>query len=120
VAHVKRLLLHVESPLGTHIIYAISHADGGRSSVTNNPSKGRKRPKGIRVAEWPVEQKIDAALCGRRFCSKGPEYFSREAAIMVSLTEKPTLAEALSSLVAGARLSVCRHYRAKRCLSHVA
>ncbi|MBU4261260.1 MAG: cation diffusion facilitator family transporter [Proteobacteria bacterium] len=124
VPHVERVLLHVESPAVTHLCYAvpladrlgavsvhfgespyfalvtIRRADGGveEQRIISNPHRTEEKAKGIRVAEWLVSLKIDVVLLQEDVRGKGPEYVLRDAGVIMRLTDKPTLDEALSSL----------------------
>ncbi len=122
VPHVERVLLHVESPAAPHILYAVPLADqegsvsahfgeapyfalakvrrdDGRVEelrLINNPYRDEEKAKGIRVAEWLVTQKIDSLVLQEDVSGKGPEYVLRDAGIVLRLTDKPTLSQALS------------------------
>ena len=54
-----------------------------------------ERAKGIRVAEWLVEQKVDLVFLRESLRGKGPVYVFGDAGVEMRETEAPTLEEAL-------------------------
>jgi cation diffusion facilitator family transporter len=120
--HVERVLLHPERPAAPQLRYAVPladpagtvsehfgeapyfalvtlrRADGAieEQRVVVNPHAGLEKAKGIRVAEWLVEQKIDAVVLHQDLRGKGPEYVFRDAGVQVRHTDGTTLAEALA------------------------
>jgi len=60
--------------------------------IRANPHLAESRAKGLRVAEWLVDQKVDRVLVPRDFEGRGPAYVFREAGIQVEVTSEPTLA----------------------------
>ena len=121
VPHVERVLLHVEAPASPNVRHAlpladpagtlsehfggaplfaivtVRRADGGieEQRVLPNPHQTAEKAKGIRVAEWLVEQKVDAVWVREDLHAKGPEYVLRDAGIDVRTTDRRTLGEAL-------------------------
>ena len=55
--------------------------------VIENPFTGVERGKGMRVAEWLVERKVDVVLSHEDLQGKGPSYVLRDAGIELRLTE---------------------------------
>jgi len=122
VPFIERVLLHVEVSNITHRRYAVPLADreGAISRhfgeapyfaivtvhlgdqaveeerVISNPHQALEKAKGIRVAEWLVQQKIDVVLLQEDIHHKGPEYVFRNAGISFRMTEKSTLAATLA------------------------
>jgi cation diffusion facilitator family transporter len=116
---VERVLLHVEPRTSTHDLYAIPAADlaGAMSEhfgeapyfafvrvhratgaieeqhVRANPHRDEERSKGLRVAEWLVEQKVDRVIVPRSLDGKGPAYVFRDAGIKVEQRIVRTIAE---------------------------
>jgi cation diffusion facilitator family transporter len=123
VPHIERVLLQVEPAKSPYIRYAVplAAADGrisehfgeapyfailtlereGRSlverRVTVNPFRDVQRGKGIRVAEWLVEQKVDVVLSREALQGKGPAYVMRDAGIELRSTaaQEPEVAVGL-------------------------
>jgi predicted Fe-Mo cluster-binding NifX family protein len=113
IPHIERVLLQVEPASSAHLRYAIplAAADGRISEhfgeapyfailtldrerrslverrVTVNPFRDVERGKGIRVAEWLVEQKVDVVLSREALQGKGPAYVLRDAGIELRSTE---------------------------------
>ena len=61
--------------------------------VIGNPHSREGTAKGIRVAEWLVDQKVDGLLLKQNIHGKGPEYVFREAGVVIHHTEASTLEE---------------------------
>ena len=119
---VERILLHVEPHASTHLRYAVPVADlSGTISehfgeapyfafvtldrassaveeqhVGANPYRTEERAKGLRVAEWLTEQKVDRVVLPRSLEGRGPAYVFREAGIKVKNTDARTIAELFS------------------------
>jgi cation diffusion facilitator family transporter len=122
VPHVDRVLIHYEPVARTHIRYALplaemagalsEHfgeapyfalatvrvADGvlERQEVQVNPFVDEPRAKGIRVAEWLVDHKVDVVLIKETLKGKGPEYVFGDAGVEMRVTEAATLDRALA------------------------
>ena len=121
---VERVLIHCE-PLGQRILrYAapLSDSRGTVSShfgeapyfalieydregrqwserkVVTNPHLNLEKGKGIRVAEWLVEQKVDLVLVRESLKGKGPEYVLADAGVELIFTEAISLPDALANL----------------------
>jgi predicted Fe-Mo cluster-binding NifX family protein len=121
VPHVERVLIHAEPMERTHLRYAAPLAEAGGAlskhfgeaplfalvtvrledgAVTErrtlaNPYLEEDRAKGIRVAEWLVEQKVDVVLLKESLGGKGPVYVFGDAGVAMRETEAGTLDEAL-------------------------
>ena len=119
VPHVERVLIHVEPVTSPYTRYAVPLADRtgtisrhfGEASffafitldrdgsgvveqrIIGNPHSGEETAKGIRVAEWLVDQKVDGLLLKQNIHGKGPEYVFREAGVVIHHTEASTLEE---------------------------
>jgi cation diffusion facilitator family transporter len=61
-----------------------------------NPFLEEERAKGIRVAEWLVEQKVDVVFLRESLRGKGPVYVFGDAGVEMRETEAGTLEEALA------------------------
>jgi predicted Fe-Mo cluster-binding NifX family protein len=121
VPYVERVLIHAEPMERNHLRYAapLEAADGALSKhfgeaptfalirvrledglVTErrllpNPYLEEDRAKGIRVAEWLVEQKVDVVFLKESLRGKGPVYVFGDAGVELRETEAGTLEEAL-------------------------
>ena len=75
-------------------------ADGQvvEQQVVVNPYTAVPKAKGIRVAEWLVEQKTDVLLVREDMHGKGPLYVLAEAGVEVVQTSARTVAEAIHRL----------------------
>ena len=123
VPHVERVLLHIESPAAPVIRYAVPLADRAgtvsahfgeapyfalatvrrgdgvieQRQIAANPHAALRRAKGIRVAEWLAEQKVDAVLSREDLSGKGPAYVLRDAGIAVIRSGARTLEAAIGA-----------------------
>ena len=123
VPHVERVLIHAEPMERTHLRYAapLAEADGllsehfgeapyfalvrlrladgvieeGRTLA--NPFLQEERAKGIRVAEWLVDHKVDVVFLKESLRGKGPTYVFGDAAVEMRETDAATLDDALES-----------------------
>jgi cation diffusion facilitator family transporter len=123
--HVERVLIHIEAPASPYVRYAVPLADrDGKVSqhfgeapffafvaarrsngvieeqrIVSNPHSKEQKAKGIRVAEWLVAQKIDVVLSREDVSRKGPAYVLREAGVILRVTERQTIGEAIRPTV---------------------
>ena len=124
VPQVDRILIYPESSRPTHLRYAmpladeegalsehfgeapffavvtIRTADGEveQQQILKNPHTQVAKAKGIKVAEWLVEHKIDGVLLKENLQGKGPSYVFRDAQIDVQLTDTTTFADGISMI----------------------
>jgi len=124
IPHVERVLIHYEPQRRTHTLIAVPLADpegtisdhfGDASyfafirfhlqdgkveeqEMRANPYKGVETAKGIRVAEWLVEQKVDHVLMKEDLSRKGPGYVLAGGAVKVSLVSAKRLDEAIETI----------------------
>jgi len=124
VPHVERVLIHAEPPARTHLRYAVPLDDAAgtisqhfgeapyfavltmhtarrevdRQEVLPNPHTDVSKAKGIRVAEWLVEQKVDVVMLEESLQGKGPEYIFGDAGVETLPTGAATLTEARAAL----------------------
>tara|TARA_B100000965_G_scaffold384630_1_gene385074 strand:- start:9345 stop:10649 length:1305 start_codon:yes stop_codon:yes gene_type:complete len=61
--------------------------------IQANPHCNAERAKGIRVAEWLVEQNVDRVFEPKSLEGKGPAYVFREAGVEVTLSDAHTVAD---------------------------
>ncbi len=123
VPHVERVVIHYEPQAPREMVLAVpladmrgrisSHlgespyfaivrlrlADGkiDRQEVIANPHTAVQRAKGIRVAEWLVDQKVDAVAMREDVGKKGPGYVFADAGIEVHLSREENLDQLLAS-----------------------
>ncbi len=121
IPHVDRVLIHYEPPQRTHVRYALPLADTAgtlsphlgeapyfalitlraadgtleRQETVVNPHRDVERAKGLRVAEWLVEQKVDVLIFGSSLKGKGPEYVFADAGVETAIIQAHTVLEAL-------------------------
>ena len=122
VPHVERVLIHAEPMERTHFYYAAPLADEeGKLSehfgeapnfalvrlrledgaveerrMLVNPYLDEERAKGIKVAEWLVDQKADVVYLKESLQGKGPIYVFGDAAVEMRQTKADTLSQALA------------------------
>ena len=123
VPFVDRVLIHAEPLHRTHWRYAIPLADAGSTlsehfgeapyfalvmvrvadgrleeqRVRANPHLEEEKAKGIRVAEWLVEQKVDVVLLKENLRGKGPVYVFSDAGVELRQETAGTLIEAMEA-----------------------
>jgi cation diffusion facilitator family transporter len=121
VPHVERVLIHAEPMERTHLRYAapLAEADGALSEhfgeapyfalvrlrlsdstveerrTLANPFSQEERAKGIKVAEWLVDHKVDVVFLRESLRGKGPTYVFGDAAVEMRQTDAVTLDDAL-------------------------
>jgi predicted Fe-Mo cluster-binding NifX family protein len=121
VPHVERVLIHAEPMERTHLRYAapLAEADGALSEhfgeapyfalvrlrlsdstveerrMLANPFSQEERAKGIKVAEWLVDHKVDVVFLRESLRGKGPTYVFGDAAVEMRQTDAVTLDDAL-------------------------
>ena len=124
IPHVDRVLIHYEPAARERIRYAfplaglsgalsqhfgeapyfalvtVRLADGEveRQEIVANPHTQLTKAKGIQVAEWLVEQKVDDVLVKESLEGKGPEYVFANAGVEMHAVTADTLAAALATL----------------------
>lgn len=127
VPYVERVLIHAEPLARTHLRYAVplTDPDGTLSEhfgeapyfalvtmrvadgtvedqpVLANPYRQEEKAKGIRVAEWLVERKVDVVLLRENLRGKGPVYVFGDAGVEIQETGAATLLEAIAQIVQG-------------------
>jgi cation diffusion facilitator family transporter len=125
VPHVERVLLHVEAPespaircavplsdragtVSAHFgeapyfaLLTLRRQDGGLDErrIVENPHTGAMRAKGIRVAEWLIEQKVDVVLSREDLKGKGPVFVLSDAGVELRHSDARSLGEVIASLV---------------------
>jgi cation diffusion facilitator family transporter len=131
VPHVERVLLHVEEPESPAIRCAVplddregtvsAHFGGApyfalltlrredgaldERRIVENPHARLMRAKGIRVAQWLIEQKVDVVLSREDLRGKGPVFVLRDAGVELRHSDARSLDEAVASLAGAERRS---------------
>jgi predicted Fe-Mo cluster-binding NifX family protein len=129
VPHVERVMVHYEPQPRTHSRIAIPIADpsgiisdhfGGspyfaivtvrlsdfrieKQEVMENPHKDVETAKGIRVAEWLVQHKVDRVFMREDVSHKGPGYVFGNAGVKANTTAAHDAKEVMESLMAEKR-----------------
>lgn len=124
VPHVERVLIHAEPMERTHLRYAVALADAEgdlsdhfgeapffalitvrqddgtieNEQIVANPHQQLEKAKGIRVAEWLIEQKVDVVLLKESLRGKGPVYVFGDAGVEMQETQAATLSEVIAAL----------------------
>jgi cation diffusion facilitator family transporter len=121
VPFVERVLIHAEPMERTHLRYAAPLADSvgtlsphfgeapyfglmtvrledqtvEERQILSNPHRELEKAKGIRVAEWLVEHKVDVVFLKKSLQGKGPVYVFGDAVVEMLETDAETLDQAL-------------------------
>jgi cation diffusion facilitator family transporter len=129
VKHLERALIHVEAPASPSLRCAIPQADRDgtvskhfgeapwfalltlrRSDgalverrLLDNPHAGLARAKGLRVAEWLIEQRVDCVLSAEDLGGKGPAYALQNAGVELVQSGARTLDAAIADCCAARR-----------------
>lgn len=124
IPHVERIMIHYEPQPHSHIRLAVPLSDPAgvisrhfgespffailtfrpadrfivQQDIIENPHKEIETAKGIRVAEWLVEQKIDQIFMTEDLSHKGPTYVFSNAGVNVQRTDAVHLEEILENL----------------------
>lgn len=124
VPHVKRVFIHAEPPkresllvamplagatgtLSTHFGEApfygfvrlkVETGEIERCEVLANPFASVPKGKGVRVAEWLVDHKVDLVLVKELLKGKGPGYVLENAGVEVRVTDVDMMSEAIDSV----------------------
>jgi len=126
VPHVERVVIHYEPKTPEHLRIAVPLADpDGRISshfgeapffaivllrladreiekqeVVRNPHTHLEKAKGIRVAEWLVEQKVDELIAREDMQHKGPSYVLSNAGVNMRTVSMDQLNDAIDTILA--------------------
>jgi cation diffusion facilitator family transporter len=85
-----------ESPYFEVVVLRLPDYQIENREISENPHLDVSRGKGIRVAEWLVDQKVDTILVKEELRHKGPGYVFANAGVMVSVVSADTTDEALA------------------------
>ena len=91
---------HVSAHFGEAPYFAVTlmrMADGNieRQEVVTNPHTRVPKAKGIRVAEWLIEQKVDVVVVKEDLRKKGPSYVFADAGVDLQVSEANQLNEVI-------------------------
>ncbi|MFO7461880.1 MAG: NifB/NifX family molybdenum-iron cluster-binding protein, partial [Desulfatiglandales bacterium] len=84
-----------ESPYFALVTVRLSDQSVEKRVLVENPYKNVETAKGIRVAEWLVEQNVDHVLMKEDLSRKGPGYVLSNAGVQTTVTAAGTLEEAI-------------------------
>jgi cation diffusion facilitator family transporter len=124
IPHVERVLIHYEPQPRTHLRVAVPLADPAglisshfgdspyfalitvrlsdrgveKEEIVENPHKDVQEAKGIRVAEWLVQHKVDRVFIREDLSRKGPGYVFGNAGITTVLTSAREVRKIMDSL----------------------
>ncbi len=87
-----------ESPYFALLIFQLSDHHLERQEIVENPHQTLEKAKGIRVAEWLVNQQVDELLVKEEMRHKGPGYVFSNAGIKVHTADVDTLDQAIETL----------------------
>lgn len=87
-----------EAPYFALMEYDRERKEWSEQRVVTNPYLDLEKGKGIRVAEWLVEQKVDLVLVRESLKGKGPEYVFADAGVELLFTEAISLPDAQTNL----------------------
>lgn len=88
-----------ESPYFAFVTVRLEDGVVEKREVMENPHREVEVAKGIRVAEWLVQQKVDEVLLKEDLSRKGPGYVFSNAGIKVAITLKSKIDEAVQEAV---------------------
>ncbi len=93
-----RISTHFEDP-PYFALMRLRLADGKveRQEVIANPHTAVERGKGIRVAEWLVNQKVDVVAVEEEIGKKGPSYVLADAGVDLRLSREDNLDQLIAS-----------------------
>jgi cation diffusion facilitator family transporter len=73
--------------------------------IVANPHAGEPRGRGLRVAQWLLENGVDVLITTDDIREKGPGYALKEAGVVVIVSHEPNLESALDALRRGTAAS---------------
>jgi cation diffusion facilitator family transporter len=87
-----------EAPFFALVAVRVRDRSTAMQQIMPNPHREVQTGKGIRVAEWLVEQKVDVVLVKESLHGKGPAYVFTNAGAQMRITDAASLGEFLSKL----------------------
>jgi cation diffusion facilitator family transporter len=123
--NIERVVIHAEPRPKTHILCALPLNDASgeisrhfgqapffaivtlrikdkaveNRDIEPNPYADTEKGKGIKVAEWLVDRRIDRIFLMEPFQGRGPEYVFRNAGVEVNTVNKATLSEVIDEIL---------------------
>jgi cation diffusion facilitator family transporter len=89
-----------ESPYFTIALLRLSDNKIEKQEILENPYTDMKKGKGIRVAEWLVERKVDEVAITEEIKHKGPGYVFSDAGVKIHVVSAKDAGEAFASIAA--------------------
>ncbi|MBW2647096.1 MAG: cation diffusion facilitator family transporter [Deltaproteobacteria bacterium] len=86
-----------EAPYFAVVLLRIADGNIERQEMVTNPHTKVPKAKGIRVAEWLVEQKVDVVVAKESLQKKGPSYVFADAGVELQVSEANQLNEVIDS-----------------------
>jgi len=87
-----------ESPFFAILTLRLADHAIQQKDIVENPHKDVGTAKGIRVAEWVVEQNVDQVFMSEDFSHKGPSYVFSNAGVDAQRTDAETLEEIIANI----------------------
>lgn len=84
-----------EAPYFAVVLLRLADGNIERQEVVTNPHTKVPKAKGIRVAEWLVEHKVDVVVVKEDLHKKGPAYVFADAGIELQVSEAGQLSEVI-------------------------
>jgi cation diffusion facilitator family transporter len=92
-----------EAPYFALVVLRLADRKVECSEIKENPCIRVEKAKGIRVAEWLVEQNVDEVLLRSEIRHRGPEYVFSNAGVTVQEAKESDLSRALAARTEGLR-----------------
>lgn len=87
-----------EAPHFAMVLFRRSDGEIEKQEIVNNPHTGVVKAKGIRVAEWLVNQKVDIVVVKEDLQGKGPAYVFADAGVELRRSSASELTEVMEFL----------------------
>ncbi|MFH1674472.1 MAG: cation diffusion facilitator family transporter [Pseudomonadota bacterium] len=86
-----------EAPYFAVVLLRVADGNIERQEMVTNPHTKVPKAKGIRVAEWLVEQKVDVVVAKEDLQKKGPSYVFADAGVELQVSEADQLNEVIDT-----------------------
>jgi cation diffusion facilitator family transporter len=86
-----------EAPYFAVVLLRVADGNIERQEMVTNPHTKVPKAKGIRVAEWLVEQKVDVVVAKEGLQKKGPSYVFADAGVELQVSEADQLNEVIDT-----------------------
>ncbi len=94
---VERVSAHFgEAPYFAVVLLRLADGNIERQEVVTNPHTKVPKAKGIRVAEWLLEHKVDVVVAREDLHKKGPAYVFADAGVELQVSEAGQLSEVIN------------------------